>query len=114
MKVFMHAFLPIGPGLTGLERIVATRAMGATFINQLTMEVSFERAVLEMTNMNFHSSNAWVFSVLAIYLYSRIQYYDTVRSKLEDIGVYGRYKRIIRELMFVAFLVFTRDVQNAI
>ena len=114
MKVFIQSFLPMFTGLTGLERIVATRAMSATIVNQLTNEISFDRVVFELSNVNFHSTNLWIISVLAIYLYSRLQYFEGIQSKLKDIEVYDRYKRLIREIMFIVFLVFTRDVQNAI
>ena len=114
MKVLLQSFLPMTNGLTGLERIVATRAMGATLINQLTSEISFERVILEMTNLSFHSTNLWIISFMAIYLYSRLQYFEGVNSKLQNIEVYNRYNRLIRDLMFIVFLVFTRDVQNAI
>jgi hypothetical protein len=100
-------------GMTSLERIVATRAMGTTIVNQLTSEISLERIVVELSNLNFHSNNLWVISVLAIYIYSRFQYYEGVQSKLQDMEVYGQYKRLIREIMFILFLVFTRDVQHA-
>jgi len=106
--------MPMPIGMTSLERIVATRAMGATFVNQLSSEISLERIVVELSNLNFHSTNLWVFSVLAIYLYCRFQYYEGVQSKLQDMEIWGRYKRLIREIMFILFLVFTRDVQNAI
>ena len=99
--------------MTSLERIVATRAMGTTIVNQLTSEISLERIVVELSNLNFHSNNLWVISVLAIYIYSRFQYYEGVQSKLQDMEVYGQYKRLIREIMFILFLVFTRDVQHA-
>lgn len=114
MKLFIQSFLPMTTGMTSLERIVATRAMGASIMNQLTSEISFERVVLEMTNLHFHSTNLWIISVLAIYLYSRFQYFEGVHSKLQNIDVYDRYNRLIRELMFIVFLVFTRDLQNAI
>jgi len=113
MKLFIQSLIPMPIGMTSLERIVATRAMGATIVNQLTSEISFDRVVLEITNLNFHSTNLWILSVLAIYLYSRFQYYEGVQSKLQDMEVYGRYKRLIREIMFILFLVFTRDVQHA-
>jgi hypothetical protein len=100
-------------GMTSLERIVATRAMGATIVNQLTNEISFDKVIFELSNVNFNSNNLWVISVLAIYLYSRFQYYEGVQSKLQDMEVYDRYKRLIREMMFILFLVFTRDVQHA-
>ena len=114
MKELFHSLLPMPNGLTGLERIIANRAMGATIINQLTNEISFERVFLEMANLNFHSANLWIFSVLAIYLYSRFRYFEGVQSKLKNIEVYDRYNRLIREIMFILFLVLTRDVQNAI
>jgi hypothetical protein len=113
MKLLIQSFLPLSNGMTGLQRIVANRAMGATFVNQLSSEISLERVVLEMTNLNIHSPNLWALSVIAIYVYSRFQYYEGVQSKLKDIEVYDRYKRLIRELMFIVFLVFTRDVQHA-
>ena len=114
MKLLLQSFLPMPTGLTGLERIIANRAMGVTIINQLTNEISFDRVVFELSNVNFHSTNLWILSVIAIYLYSRLQYFEGIQSKLKDIEVYDRYKRLIREIMFIVFLVFTRDVQNAI
>jgi len=115
MKILLQSFLPsMTSGLSGLERIIATRAMGATFMNQLSAEIPFDRLLLEMTNVNFHSTNLWILSVVSIYLYTRFQYIEGVQSKLQNIEVYERYNRIIRELMFIVFLVFTRDVQNAI
>lgn len=114
MKVLLQSFLPITNGLTGLERIIATRAMGVSIINKLSNEISFERVILEMTNFNFHSTNFWIVSFMAIYLYSRLQYLEGVNSKLQNIKVYNRYNRFIRDIMFILFLVFTRDVQNAI
>ena len=112
MKFLIQSFLPMSTGMTSLERIVATRAMGTTFVNQLTSEISLERIAIELSNVNFHSNNLWVISVLAIYLYGRFQYYEGVQSKLQDMEVYGQYKRLIREIMFILFLVFTRDVQH--
>ena len=114
MKILIQSFLPLNTGMTGLERIIASRALGVTIINQLSSEISFERVIFQMTNVNFQSSNLWVLSVLAIYLYSQFQYFEGIQSKLQDIEVYDRYKRLVRQVMFIVFLVFTRDLQNAI
>jgi hypothetical protein len=115
MKLLIQSLLPINISLTGLERIVATRAMSSTIVNQLTKEISFEKVVIEITNMQVDSAtNILVISVLAIYLYNRFQYYEGLQSKLKDIKVYEKYTRLIREVMFILFLVFTRDIQNAI
>ena len=121
MKVFSllnTAFIPPIPTklvMTELERVVATRAIGSSFFSNLYSEISIDRIALEITNMNFQSANIGVFSVLLIVIYGQYKYnMGQNHEKLGNIPIYNRYQRIIRELLFIIFLVFTRDVDNAI
>ena len=111
MKVLSHLFLP-GSLMTNLERMVATRAIGSSFLSNLSTEISVEHVAIEI--MNARSNNAWIVSIFFIYLYGMYQYSEGAKSKLDKIEIYGKYSSLIRELLFVFFLVFTRDVQNAI
>jgi hypothetical protein len=99
------------PQLTNLERMVVSRAIGSSFLSHLSAELSLERTLLEISN--FHSQNLWMFSVIAVVLYGQYKY-NQGQDKFETIAVYDKYKVIVREVLLVLFLVFTRDVQNAI
>ncbi len=120
MKFLLQSFLlpNNSPILTNLERLVATRAVGSSIISNLSTEVSIERVLIEFTNLNFHTSNifnstnVWVLSVLIMYLYGQYKLNQGVNTKLKDITIYDKYYRFIRELFFIFFIVFTRDVQH--
>ncbi len=103
-------FFPSGPVMSNLERIVASRAIGSSVLSHLSAEVSLEKTLFEMANL--HSPNLWIFSAAAIVMYG--QYKFNQGTKLDDIEIYGKYSRLIKELLVVIFLVFTRDIQNAI
>lgn len=99
------------PQLTNLERLVAGRAIGSSILSNLSAELSLERTFLEISN--FHSQNVWMFSVIVVVLYGQYKYNEG-QHKFETIVLYDKYKIIVREVLVVLFLVFTRDVQNAI
>ena len=54
-----------------------------------------------------------MFSVIAVVIYGQYKYNEG-QHKYESIAVYDKYKIIVKEIVFVLFLVFTRDIQNAI
>ena len=120
MKFLLQSFLlpNSNPVLTNLERLVAARAVGSSIISNLSTEVSIERVLIEFTNLNFHTSNifnstnVWVLSVLIMYIYGQYKLNQGVNTKLKDITIYDKYYRFIRELFFIFFIVFTRDVQH--
>jgi hypothetical protein len=99
------------PQLTNLERMVASRAIGSSILSQLSTELSLEKTLFEISN--FHSQNYWMFSVIAVVIYGQYKYNEG-QHKYESIAVYDKYKIIVKEILFVLFLVFTRDIQNAI
>lgn len=103
-------FFPSGPVLTNLERIVATRAIGTSVLTHLYNEFTIEKTMFEIANI--HSPNLWVLSAAAILVYG--QYKFNEGTKLNDIEVYNKYSKFIRELLVILFLILTRDVQNAI
>ena len=121
MKVFSllnSAFIPPIPTkliMTELERVVATRAISTSVISNLYSEISIDHIILELTNLNFQISNIGLFSILIIIIYGQYKYnMGQNHDKLENIPIYNRYQRIMREVLFIIFIVFTRDVNNAI
>lgn len=111
-KLFIAPQLPTL--LTNLERIVVARAISGSVITTLTSEASIDRIMVEATNYNFHSSNVWMLSIMLFYLYGQYKYNQGQHVKLQRFVIYDKYNKIIKEILFVLFIVFTRDVQNAI
>jgi hypothetical protein len=102
--------------MTKLERIIATRAIGESLISNISSELSFERILIETTHFNFQS-HTWMISICVIYLYGHLKFRQglvTKDTKIQNIQIYGKYNKLIQEIMFIFFLIFTRDVQNAI
>jgi len=115
MKLLTTLFIP-GSIMTKLERIIATRAIGESFISNISSEISFERILIETTHFNFHS-HTWMISICVIYLYGHFKFTQglgTKDTRIQNIQIYGKYNKLIQEMMFIFFLIFTRDVQNAI
>jgi len=96
--------------MTNLEKLVAGRAIGSSVLSYLSSEVSLDKTLFEFANMN--SPSLLLFSAAAIVMYG--QYKFNQGTKLNDIEIYEKYSKFIRELLVVIFLIFTRDVQNAI
>lgn len=114
MKLFSilsHGLIPVS-SLSNLERIVVTRAIGTSFISTITSEWSIDKIVIDL--FNSQSDNIWVFSVGFIYLYGYYKLTQMMNPRLDNMRVYDRWSKKIEEIMFILFLVFTRDVQNAI
>jgi len=103
-------FFPTGPALTNLERIIAGRAIGNSVLSHLSSEISIEKTLFEVANI--HSPNLWIFSAAVIIMYG--QYKFDQGTKLNDIVVYEKYSKFVKELLVIIVLVLTRDVQNAI
>lgn len=116
MKVLSHLFLT-GPIMTNLERMVASRAIGSTFISNLSSEISFDRIVVEATHFDLHS-NTWILSIFIIYMYGKFKFNQgqtqEIDRKLQKIKIYDDAEQFIRSVLFIFFLIFSRDVQNAI
>lgn len=116
MKVLSHLFLT-GPIMTNLERMVASRAIGSTFISNLSSEISFDRIIVEATHFDLHS-NTWILSIFIIYIYGQFKFnkgnLKQISNKLQKIKIYDDAEQVIRSVFFIFFLIFSRDVQNAI
>ena len=113
MKVISQLLIP-NIMMSNLERMIATRAMGTAIISNLSSEYSLERVFLEVFNFNNHSQNTWLFSLIIIYIYGQLKFNEGTIVKLKTIEIYDNYTKLIRKVLFVVFLVFTRDIQNAI
>ena len=116
MKILSHLFLT-GPIMTNLERMVASRAIGSTVISNLSSEISFDRILVEATHFNLHS-NTWILSILVIYIYGQFKFnqgnINKTDAKLQNIKIYDDSEKVIRSVLFIFILIFSRDVQNAI
>jgi hypothetical protein len=114
MHILSKLFICPLPMMTNLERLVATKAISESIAANIAREVSLDRIAIELTNYNFQTNQMWIFSVILIYIYGKYQYYKGTQYKLNNIRVYDNITNYVRIVLFVIFLVFTRDVQNAI
>ena len=113
-SILSHGLVPMIPinTLSNLERIVVTRAIGSSLISTITSEWSIDKIVIDI--FNIQSNNVWVLSVAFIYLYGYYKLTQMMNPRLDNMRVYDRWSKRIEDIMFILFLVFTRDVQNAI
>jgi len=114
LSTLSHGLIPINPitSLSNLERIVISRAIGSSTLSTITSEWSVDKIVIDLFNMQ--SNNTWVFSVMLIYAYGYYKLMQITTSQLRTIPIYYQWSRKIESILFILFLVFTRDVQNAI
>jgi len=112
MQILSKLFLPMGPVLTNLERLVASRAIGTAFVTNIYSEFKLDRILFDCIS-NIHSNQSAIISVLIIYLYCQLRIMEGNEDKMKNINIYNKYNRLIRELLFIVFLVFTRDTQSA-
>lgn len=114
ISLLSHGFLPVAPftTLSNLERIVITRAIGSAAITSLTSEWSIDKIAINMFNLQ--SDRVWAFSVIFIYVYGYYKLINMIKPQFTTIPIYYRWSKKIEGLLFIIFLVFTRDVQNAI
>jgi hypothetical protein len=115
MKLFSilsHGFLPVSPltTLSKLEKIVITRAIGSSALTTLTSEWSVDKLAIDI----MQSNNMWALSIIIIYAYGYYKLSEMVKPQLVNIPIYNRWSKNIESVLFIVFLVFTRDVQNAI
>ena len=114
MHILSQLFLPQFPMMSKLERIIYTRAVGISFIENFGSEIQVDRIILELTNYHYNNNNnLLIISVFMIYFYGYYKFYEVTQTKLQKYNIYDNYKRTVRDILFILFLVFSRDVQNA-
>ena len=96
--------------ISKLERIVITRAIGSSALSTLTTEWSVDKIAIDI----MQSNNMWALSVIIIYAYGYYKLSQLMNSQLVSIPIYYQWSKNIEGALFIVFLVFTRDVQNAI
>jgi hypothetical protein len=109
--LFSTAFVPPINTLSNLERLVVIRAIGSTTLSTLSSEWSIDKVAFDI--MNYHSNNVWIISTIIIYTYGYYKLYQITHPRLGNIPVYDKWSRVIKECLFILFLVFSRDIQNA-
>jgi hypothetical protein len=114
ISILYQGLFPLNPmtTLSKLEKIMVTRAIGSSALSSLTSEWSIDKIAIDLFNMQ--SNNTWVFSVILIYAYGYYKLLQMMKPQLVNIPIYYQWSRNIDSVLFVLFLVFTRDVQNAI
>ena len=103
--------LPI-PTASNLERIVISRAVGSSILSSMSSEWSVDKFIFDI--INFHTDNWWLFSIILAYAYIYYKLMQMINLRLIDVPAYDRWSRTIEDGLFIFFLVFSRDVQNAI
>ena len=116
MKLFSilsKSFIPIAPlnTLSNLEKIVVGRAIGSSVLSTITAEWSMDKIVIDLVSAH---DNSWILSILIIYMYGYYKYDQMQFAGLDDVPVYDRWSKSIKSILFVVFMVFTKDIQNAI
>jgi hypothetical protein len=112
----------IRPLLTDLEGIATTQVIRNTFLTNIRTEITINNLFSQITEFHYVPSDFIFVSVLLTLLYSQSKYIQGYEKKtgyeerttILKISKYGKCERLIKEIVFVLILVFTRDVQNAI
>jgi len=107
--ISVTAFMP--PKMTTLEKIVATRAAGKTILSNISREFSAESLLLKLSSV--YSIDVIFLSIAVVYAYHHYTESGEDR-KIADFPVYSRVSHITKQIVFILFLIFTRDVNNAI
>lgn len=118
-----YAYLPqpISPNMiiTNLETIMTTKAVTSSIITNMRMELTLDRILLQLSQMNYHSNNYFYISILITYLYGQYKYFEgsdncNIETKLEKFDKYKNASRTTNEILFILFIIFSKDVPNAI
>ena len=107
-------FFP-GNIMTNLEKMITTRVVSQSIISNISSEFSIEKIIIEATHFNYQSHN-WILSVFIIYSYGYFKYIEgmNTNTKIQQTKIYGKYNQYIRQLIFIMFIIFSRDVQSVI
>lgn len=109
----IFSLLPKINPFSNLERMVVTRAIGTTFMSKFSSEWSFERFVLDFSNI--HTVNVWCVSISVLYIMLYLNKYNKDQTrKFENIEIYEEWSKNINKALFILFLVLTREIENAI
>jgi len=101
--------------MTNLEKMITTRVVSQSIISNLSSEFSIEKIIIEATHFNYQSHN-WILSVFIIYSYGYFKYIEgmNTNTKIQQTKIYDKYNQYIRQLLFIMFIIFSRDVQSVI
>lgn len=111
-SILSKSFIMPMTTLTNLERMIVSRAVGSSLISTISSEWSIDRIALDL--ITIHNHNSWILSILCIYAYGYYKLFHFMDEKLDNVPVYDKLSRIIKDILFVFFLVFTRDIPDAI
>ena len=109
---FLPNILPSFTGLSSLERLVINNAIKSSIVSSITSEWSFDQILFNI--FNAQNNNMWIISVIAIYGYIYYKASLIHNSKLKNIDIYDSWNKNIRDMFFILFIIFTKDVQNAL
>ena len=107
----MNAFIPPTPNraMTALEKIVASRAVGTTILSNISKEMSPDILMFKLSSV--YSTDVFFLSLLVFYMYHANH---TSTNKFSGFPVYSQVSTRTKQVLFILFLIFTRDVENAI
>jgi len=95
-----------------LKKIIFNRALTTSFSEKLALDVFDGSALIHQLTCNCDHQVLGLYVVGAMYLFWSGRVLDD--KKLQNIEYYTKYKRTIKQIMLVFFLIFTKNVDNAI
>jgi hypothetical protein len=99
-----------------LKKIVWGRAVMSSISEKIQLDMTDSTAIFHQItcNCDHRFLGLYFLSVSYIVWRNTINYNDGSDNKLQHIEYYLRYKRIIKHVLFLLFLVFTKDVEQVI
>ena len=102
-------------GFTPIRNIVTTQAFTSSLLNNINQEFISENNVInDIVHYHLHPELDVIYtSVFAVTLY--LQYIFYIEKKnWEDIELYSVYRKRFNMLLMVLFIVFAKNIDNAI
>lgn len=110
--------LDLFPEISELERIISTKAVISSLSYNFRNEITLERILFQVSDIHYGNSGVyWFGSILFIYLYGQIKYYDgsmgVKNDRFRKITKFSRVEKTTKELLYLILFIFMKDVPHA-
>lgn len=111
-------FIPSYHAFGGVRSLLSTKAVVVSFLDEVTSELLDRPLAIRELGiiMNHHVDYFYigcVVSSVSYFAFYRVHLYSSF-NRLNDLSVYRNTYYYFRIFLFTMFLLFTRDVENAI
>jgi len=97
--------------LSNLERLVINKAIKTSFLSTINSEWSLSDMIMDA--FNGQNDSMWIMSTILIFSYGYYKSYRNIDQKLQTIEIYNTWNKNIQEILFIIFIVLTKNVENA-